>query len=145
MLNYLIRRLLIGVMTLVLISFLIYGLIRHMPGTPLTADPTMMDPRAQLSDAEIKRLERLYGLDKPWYEAYWVWLGNVVRLDLGRSISQNNAPVAGLIAERLPATLLLSVSSLVLTYLLSIPIGLWSTVHAGSARERTVSTLLYML
>jgi peptide/nickel transport system permease protein len=105
----------------------------------------MMDPRAQLSDAEIKRLERLYGLDKPWYEAYWVWLGNVVRLDLGRSISQNNAPVAGLIAERLPATLLLSVSSLVLTYLLSIPIGLWSTVHAGSARERTVSTLLYML
>jgi peptide/nickel transport system permease protein len=145
MLHYLIRRLLISLVTLVLISFLIYGLIRHMPGTPLTADPTMMDPRAQLSDAEIERLERLYGLDKPWYEAYWVWLGNVVRLDLGRSISQNNAPVAGLIIDRMRATLLLSVSSLVLMYMLSIPIGLWATVHSGTARERAVSTLLYML
>jgi peptide/nickel transport system permease protein len=145
MVHYLIRRLLISLVTLILISFLIYGLIRHMPGTPLTVDPTMMDPSAQLSEAEIARLERLYGLDKPWYEAYFVWLSNVLRLDLGRSISQNNAPVAGLIVERMGATLLLSVSSLLLTYFLAIPLGLWATVHAGSARERTVSTLLYML
>jgi peptide/nickel transport system permease protein len=145
MVHYLIRRLLISVLTLLLISFLIYALIRHMPGTPLTADPAMMDPRAQLSEEEITRLERLYGLDKPWYEAYWVWLGNVLQLDLGRSISQNNAPVAGLIVERMGATLLLSVSSLMLTYLLSIPIGLWATVNSGTIAERTVSTLLYML
>jgi peptide/nickel transport system permease protein len=145
MVHYLIRRLLVSVLTLLLISFLIYALIRHMPGTPLTADPAMMDPRAQLSEAEIERLERLYGLDKPWYEAYWVWLGNVMQFDLGRSISQNNAPVAGLIVERMGATLLLSLSSLMLTYLLAIPIGLWATVNSGSFAERTVSTLLYML
>jgi peptide/nickel transport system permease protein len=145
MLQYLIRRFLIGVVTLVLISFLIYGLIRHIPGTPLTADPALMDPSKQLDEQELARLERLYGLDKPWYQAYWVWLGNVVRFDLGRSISQNNAPVAGLIVQRMGATLLLSVSSLLLTYLLAIPIGLWATVHSGTARERTVSTLLYML
>jgi peptide/nickel transport system permease protein len=145
MLNYLIRRLLVSVVTLILITFLIYALIRHMPGTPLTVDPAMMDPSKQLDEAEIARLERLYGLDKPWYEAYFVWLTNVVQLDLGRSISQNNAPVAGLIVERMWATLLLSISSLVLTYLLAVPIGLWATVHAGTIRERTVSTLLYML
>jgi peptide/nickel transport system permease protein len=145
MLQYLIRRFLIGVVTLVLISFLICGLIRHIPGTPLTADPALMDPSKQLDEKELARLERLYGLDKPWYQAYWIWLGNVVRLDLGRSISQNNAPVAGLIVQRMGATLLLSVSSLLLTYLLAIPIGLWATVHSGTARERTVSTLLYML
>jgi peptide/nickel transport system permease protein len=74
-----------------------------------------------------------------------VWLGNVVRFDFGRSIPQNNKPVAQLIVERAPATLMLSITSLVLSYLLSIPIGLWATVRAGTFRERTVSTLLYML
>jgi peptide/nickel transport system permease protein len=144
MLSYLVRRVAIGLLTLLLITFVIYALIRNIPGTPLTADPAMMDPSKQLSPAEIDRLNRLFGLDKPWYEAYFVWLGNVARLDLGKSISQNNAPVSRLIVERMPATLLLSITSMVLTYLLSIPIGLWATVHAGSLRERTVSSLLYM-
>lgn len=145
MFSYLARRFAIALLTLVLITFVVYGLVRFMPGTPLTADPALLDPSKQISKAEIERLNRLYGLDKPWYQAYLVWLGNVVRLDLGKSISHNNAPVARLIAERIPATLLLSVTSLVLTYLLSIPIGLWATMHADTLLERTVSSFLYML
>ncbi len=145
MISYLIRRLALASLTLLLITFVVYALIRHMPGTPLTADPAMMDPSKQISLEEVDRLNRLYGLDKPWYVAYFSWLKNVVQLDFGRSISQNNAPVAELIRERVPATMLLSVSSLVLTYLLSIPLGLWSTVKSGTHPERTVSTLLYML
>ncbi len=145
MLHYLIRRLGIGLLTLLLITFLVYGLVRHMPGTPLTADPSMMDPSKQITPEEIVRLEKLYGFDKPWYQAYFVWLNNVVRFDLGKSISQNNASVSKLIADRIPATMLLSISSLVLTYLFSIPIGLWSTVKSGSKAERTVSSILYML
>jgi len=145
MLHYLIRRTGIGLLTLLLITFLVYGLVRHMPGTPLTSDPSMMDPSKQISPEEIARLEKLYGFDKPWYQAYFIWLSNVVQLDLGKSISQNNASVSKLIADRVPATMLLSVSSLVLTYLFSIPIGLWSTVKAGSKLERTVSSILYML
>jgi len=145
MLHYLIRRTGIGLLTLLLITFLVYGLVRHMPGTPLTSDPSMMDPSKQISPEEIVRLEKLYGFDKPWYQAYFIWLSNVVQLDLGKSISQNNAPVSKLIADRVPATMLLSVSSLVLTYLFSIPLGLWSTVKAGTKLERTVSSILYML
>jgi peptide/nickel transport system permease protein len=145
MFNYIVRRIAVGLVTLVLISFLVYALIRHIPGTPLTADPAMMNPGKMPSEADIKRWERLYGLDKPWYQAYFVWLGNVVRLDLGRSIPQNNTPVLELIAKRAPATLLLSVTSLLLSYLLSIPIGLWTTVRSGTFRERAVSTVLYML
>ena len=64
-----------------------------MPGTPLTTDPAMMNPGKMPSQVDIKRWEQLYGLDKPWYQAYFVWLGNVVRCDLGRSIPQNNKPV----------------------------------------------------
>ncbi|HEY4233357.1 MAG TPA: ABC transporter permease [Lacipirellulaceae bacterium] len=145
MLHYLVRRILIGLLTLLLISFVVYALVRHIPGTPLTSDPAMMNPSKMPSPADIKRWNHLYGLDKPWYEAYFVWLRNVVRLDLGQSIPNNNRAVLSLIGERVPRTLMLSATSLVLAYLLSIPLGLWSTVRSGSTVERTVSTALYML
>lgn len=145
MFNYLVRRIGIAILTLWLVTFIIYGLIRAMPGTPLTADPMMMDASKQVSPEEIARLEKLYGFDKPWYQAYWVWLGNVVQLDFGKSIPRNNRPVFDLIMQRAPATLLLSVTSLVLTYLLSIPLGLWSTAKSGTGAERSVSTVLYAL
>lgn len=145
MFNYLVRRVALGLLTLLLISFVVYALIRHIPGTPLTIDPTMMNPGKMPSAEQIRLRAQLYGLDKPWYQAYFIWLGNVVRFDLGRSIPQNNKRVAQLIAERAPATLILSVTSIFLSYVLSIPIGLWTTVRSGTFRERTLSTLLYML
>jgi len=145
MYSYLVRRLLIGLVTLLLVTFFIYGLIRHMPGTPLTADPLMMDPSRMPSEEEIARLEKQYGLDKHWTVAYFVWLGNVVQFNLGESITYNRRAVSELILDRAGPTLLLSTSSLLLTYLLSIPIGLWATVKSGTFFERTVSTLLYML
>ncbi len=145
MFHYLARRVALAILTLLLITFVVYALVRHMPGTPLTSDPAMMNPGRMPSPEQIERLNRLYGLDKPWYQAYFIWLGNVARGDLGRSIPQNNKQVSRLIVERMPATLMLSVTSLVLTYLLSIPLGLWITVRSGTFRERTVSTALYML
>ena len=143
MLDYLIRRLLIGVFTLLLITFVIFALIRKMPGTPLTIAQGG-DPSRALSQADLARLEKIYGLDKPWPQAYAVWLGNLARGDLGRSISRK-IPVSNLIADRIGPTLLLTLTSLVLTYLLAIPLGLWSTVRSGSFSERTVSVVLYML
>jgi peptide/nickel transport system permease protein len=145
MFSYLVRRLVLAALTLVLISFVIYALIRHMPGTPLTTDSTMMDPSKQISEVELHRLNKLYGLDKPWYQAYFVWLGNAVQLDFGKSIPRNNVSVAKLIGERIPATLILSATSLLLTYLLSIPLGVRSSVKSGTRAERSLSTLLYML
>jgi peptide/nickel transport system permease protein len=145
MFNYLVRRVLLGVLTLLMITFVIYALIRAMPGTPLTTFSETMNPGKMATIEDIKRREAFYGLDKPWYVAYFTWLGRTVQGDLGNSIPKNNAPVSQLIAERVPATLMLSVTSLVLTYLLSIPIGLWSTVQSGRLGERTGSTVLYML
>ena len=70
-----------------------------MPGTPLTVDMAQMNPGQMASPDDIKRFERLYGLDKPWYEAYFIWLGNVVRGDFGRSIPQEQPAGARLIIE----------------------------------------------
>lgn len=145
MINYLIRRLGIAVLTLWLVTFVVYGLIRSMPGTPLTTDPRMMDPSKQISKEEEERLNKQYGLDKPWPIGYWSWFGKAIRGDLGISIKKNNKPVIDLILEKAPATLMLSVPSLVLTYVLSIPLGLWSTAKSGTLAERTSSTLLYAL
>ena len=145
MTSYIIRRLGIGVLTLLLITFLLYGLLRSMPGSPVTADQAQMNPSKMLSKEEKAKLDRLYGLDKPWYQAYFHWMKNVLQGDFGVSFSRNNKPVGALIVERMPATLLLSSTSLVLAYLLSVPIGLWSSARADSGAERTASTALYML
>src|SRR5688500_13744955 len=78
MLQYVVRRILIGTLTLLLVTFVIYALIRKMPGTPLTMDPAMMNPNFMPSEEEIERLNRQYGLDKPWYVAYFIWLDNLI-------------------------------------------------------------------
>lgn len=144
MLNFLIRRTAIALLTLLLITFVVYGLIRFMPGNPLTQDLSRLDPGKVMKPEDFERLNKIYGLDKPWYIAYGDWLGNLARLDLGRSFSRKR-PVVDLIAERIYPTLLLSISSLVITYLLAIPIGLYASARSGRTDERIVSTILYML
>jgi peptide/nickel transport system permease protein len=144
MLNYLIRRIFFGLATLLVITFAVYALIRHMPGTPLTLDLAEMSLDQQISPSEMKRLERQYHLDRPWYVGYWLWLGNLGQGELGRSIKEKK-PVSQVIGERVPRTLLLSGTSLILAYVLSLPLGLYSTARSGKIDERIVSTLLYML
>ncbi|MCH2362373.1 MAG: ABC transporter permease [Pirellulales bacterium] len=144
MLNYLVRRILIGAFTLLLITFVIYGLIRHMPGNPMDTDPAMMDPSKMISKADLERLLAVYGLDKPWYEAYFTWLKNACTFEFGTSFSVKK-PVLALIKDAIGPTLQLSITSLILTYLLALPMGLYSTVRSGKTEERAMSFVLYML
>lgn len=144
MLTYVVRRLFIGCVTLLLVTVLVYWLIRHMPGTPLTMDMAVQSTEKKISANDLKRLNRIYGLDKPWHVAYFQWLNNLAYLDFGRSFGQKR-PVLTVVGERIGPTLVLSATSLFLTYLLSVPLGLWSTAHRGTLREQVVSMLLYML
>ncbi|MEQ8786863.1 MAG: ABC transporter permease [Pirellulaceae bacterium] len=144
MLNYIIRRLFIGLITLWLITFVVYGLIRAMPGTPVDNQMAMLDPSKEISQADRERMEKLYGLDKPWYVAYFVWIGNVARGDLGNSIPRHQT-VATLIAQRIGPTLMLSGTSLFLSYLLAVPMGLFATAKSGTLSEQVPSVGLYML
>jgi peptide/nickel transport system permease protein len=144
MLTYLTRRIAIVLITLLLITFVVYGLIRNMPGNPLTQQMSRLDPGKMISADDFERLNKIYGLDKPWYVAYGDWLGNLARLDLGRSFSRKR-PVVDLIVERMGPTLMLSVTSLVLAYLLAVPLGLYASARSGRTDERSMSTLLYML
>ncbi|MFM7041809.1 MAG: ABC transporter permease [Planctomycetaceae bacterium] len=143
MATYLLRRVLLGVLTLLVITCFVYGLARAMPGTPLTVQ-LGEDPSRKLNPEDQERLRRIYGLDKPWYMGYAQWLGNVVRGDLGRSITRKQ-PVTSLIAERIGPTFLVSGTALVLIWLLAIPLGLYASARSGHADERTASLLLYVL
>jgi peptide/nickel transport system permease protein len=144
MLTYLVRRLLLGAVTLLVVTMIVYGLIRNMPGTPLTMAAENIDPSRKISEEDYKLMEKAYGLDLPWYKAYFVWLGNVLSGDLSTSFRERR-PVSHVILQRLGPTLLLSGLSLLLEYLISVPIGLYSTMRSGKWDERFISVLLYVL
>jgi peptide/nickel transport system permease protein len=114
-----------------------------MPGTPLTLADSE-DASRKISKDDLDRMAKIYGLDKPWPVAYVQWLGNLARGDLGRSISRK-LPVTQLIRERIGPTLLLSGVSLLLTYMLSVPLGLLMLARSGRADGETLSTFLYVL
>jgi len=142
--GYLIRRVLLGLLTLLLITMVIYTLIRLMPGNPLATDAAMMNPENMPSEEDIQRMRAAYGLDKSIPEAYLHWLTNMVQGDFGSSFSEKK-PVLEVIGSRVTNTLLLTVPSLILAYVLAIPIGLFSTWRSGKVDERLIGVGLYML
>ena len=142
--TYLARRLLLGLLTLVAITFIVYGLARNMPGTPLTVQLGESDPSRKLNPEDQERMQRIYGLDRPWPEGYVRWLGNVLRGDLGRSLSRKQ-PVTTLIRERIGPTLLVSGTAFLLAWMLAIPLGLFASARSGRPDERLLSLLLYVL
>jgi len=144
MATYFLRRLLLGITTLVVITGFVYGLARNMPGTPLTVQLGETDPSRKINPEDQERLRKIYGLDKSWPVGYAQWLGNLLQGDLGRSISRKQ-PVTQLIAERIGPSFLISGTSLLLTWLISVPLGLYASARSGRFDERASSLLLYVL
>jgi len=87
---------------------------------------------ASVSEEDLAGLRAMYGLDQPWYIQYFKWLIRFLQGDLGRSFSWNNQPVSQLIWERLPMTIVVAFGSLVVTYVIAIPIGVYSAVRQYS-------------
>jgi len=136
MVGFIVRRLL-GMIPLMLgITFLTFAIVQLVPGSPLSRLRT--DPRVRGQD--IERLEKVYGLDKPWPVQYVQWLGNLVQGDLGISLT-NYRPVADRILNVLPNTLLLTTVSFVLALLLAVPLGINSAVRHNTSFDRGVTLL----
>ena len=106
MANYFVRRFLLALLTLLFITFVVYGLIRLMPGDPILMKMATASPDHPLRIAELEKMRAMFGLDKPWYTAYWHWLGNLVRGDLGDSISRP-VRVSEVIGQRIGPTLVI--------------------------------------
>ncbi|MBA7672168.1 Inner membrane ABC transporter permease protein YejB [subsurface metagenome] len=124
MIKYIIRRLLLMIPTLLAISIISFVIIQAPPGDFLTTYVSQLRAMGQVIDsAEVESLRIRYGLGKPIYVQYFKWMWGIVRGDLGRSMEWNQ-PVARLIAQRLPWSILISLTSLLFVYIVAIPIGI---------------------
>ncbi|MBR6625056.1 MAG: ABC transporter permease, partial [Mailhella sp.] len=121
-----------------LVSFFVIHLA---PGSP-TDMQTSLNPLA--GDMVRERLNALYGLDRPLLEQYWDWLKRLACLDFGVSLSTDARPVMDKILERMPLTVGMNVISLLLTLLISIPVGIVSAVKRGSFLDRALTVLVFL-
>ncbi len=144
--DYIIKRLILLIPTLLGITIITFFIIQLAPGNPV--ERKLQFEEGVKSEAITKEIveetKRLYGLDKPIYERYWIWLKQIATLDFGRSY-KDHRPVIDKIAERLPITITLNVISIILIYLTAIPIGIYSAVRHGSLGERASTFVLFVL
>lgn len=132
MLQYVIRRLLIMIPTLLAISLVAFIIIQLPPGDYLTTVITNAAARGETIDpAEVARLERQYGLDKPIVLQYFDWLGGLLVGDWGYSFEYNR-PVSELIWERIGWSFVISLLSLLVVWFVAFPLGVFSAVRQHS-------------
>ena len=119
MARYIVKRLMTAIVAFFGITIITYFLASLMPGTPLDM---LVQPGSGLSPEEIAEIEHRMGLDQPLIVQYFYWLGNLLQGNFGTSYSQYR-PVWDLMMDRIGPTLLLSISSLVIALLISVPLG----------------------
>jgi len=135
MLNYVIKRLISIIPVLIGISLLLFFMLRMLPG-----DPAQVLAGQMATPQEIQNIRSQLGLDKPIYQQYAIYMGNLMRLDLGRSARTQN-PVFEEIWARLPNTMLLAVVAIGLACLFGIPAGIISAVRPYSWIDYTVTII----
>ena len=135
MANYIIRRIFVGLLTLLLTIIGISLLIHIVPGDPID---TFMGNEGGLENPEqIARIRRLLGLDLPLWMQPIVYLKNILAGDLGQSIFMVT-PVAELLLSRLPATLSLAVFSLFIAIIIGLPFGFFAAYNRGTWIDNTL-------
>lgn len=151
--TYALRRALLMIPTFVGVTFIAFAIILLAPGDPVDlyfagglaagaqgASPERLADIAKAKETERKRL----GLDRPIPVQYALWLGRLATLDLGDSF-KDKRPVWDKIRERLPVTITLNLVSILLTYLIAIPIGIYSAVRPDSWFDSLSTTANFML
>ncbi len=139
MTGYYLRRLLLSMVTLFLITATVYAAMRLLPGNPTWSDEPVASP-------QIEAWLQKYHVREPIPVGYVRWLWDLARLDLGVSLGvQPGRPVSALVADALPYTLLLGCTSFTLTLVLAIPIGIASAWRPGSPGAKAGAGLLYAL
>lgn len=139
--KYVIRRLLGMIPTLAVISVIVFVVVQLPPGDIVTATlEQLTSSGVDMSDERVQNLRAQYNLDQPIPLQYLYWIGNFITGDMGFSYLFVR-PVNELVWERLGYTLLISVGALIFTWLLALPIGIYSAVRQYSAADYTFTTI----
>ena len=136
MTQYIIRRLFYVVLSAAVLSVVAFIIIQLPPGDFVTRFVYQMEQRGLVVDeAMMRALYQRFGFDRPLHEQYFKWIGNIVlRGDFGESMAFN-APVSELIGERFLLTVTISISTLIITYIIAVPIGIYSATHPYSVGD----------
>lgn len=122
--NYLVRRLLLFIPTLFLVSVIIFVIIRVVPGDPALA----ILGESQYTMEEYLSIRAMMGLDKPIFVQYWDWIsGIMLRFDFGQAI-RNNVPVAAELKNRFPLSMEIAVLTMLISLSIALPVGVFSAL-----------------
>jgi len=154
-LTYLLRRLLVMIPTLLGITAVVFVIINLAPGSPIEqklqairfagGSGSGIGGRGEsgVSDAVVKAMQKQYGFDKPLPVRYGIWLKNLAQFDFGNSFKYEE-PVVDVITSKFPVSIQFGIASLILTYLISIPLGIFMALKEGKPFDVVASFLLFV-
>lgn len=155
MYKYLLKRLLIMIPTLVGVTLVVFAVINLAPGSPVEQKLQQMRfggssttdssgrGSSTVSDEVMAALNKQYGFDKPIHTRYFIWLKNIVTFDFGESFTYEE-PVIDVITSKFPVSIMFGIASLILGYIVSIPLGIIKAVKHESAFDKLTSFLLFL-
>jgi len=144
MLAYILRRLATMIPTLFIVSIITFIIIQLPPGDYFTTLQAEIAETGGGQDKEvIKKLQEIYGLDKPLHVQYLRWIAGWPRLDFGYSLGWN-APVWNVVASKLAFTIFLGALSLIFMVVISLPIGIYSATHQYSVGDHVLSAVGFL-
>lgn len=142
--------------TLLGVTIVVFAIVNLAPGSPVEQRLQQMrfagsadapsaagSGNATVSQEILDALNKQYGFDKPVYERYWIWLKNLSRLDFGESFTYEE-PVIDVIMSKFPVSLQFGIASLILSYLISIPLGVYKAIKDGSTFDHLSSFFLFL-
>lgn len=139
--QFIIPRFLYMLITMFFVSIVGFVIINLPPGSYLDVYREQLESQGTTTTAsQLETIVDQYGLDQPIYVQYWKWVSGFVQGDFGRSFAYNK-DVSELIWERLALTVLISISTLIVTWIIAIPIGIYSATHQYQASDHFFTTI----
>jgi peptide/nickel transport system permease protein len=130
MVNYLISRVLQGILVIFLISVVTFVIMRMMPGDPVRL--LLGEGAIKITQEQIDNIRSKWGLDRPYHEQYLIWASGMLRGDFGESLIRRGVPVRDMIFEAMPVTGYLNLMAITVALVLSIPAGIVAAVRRNS-------------
>ncbi len=144
MASFLIRRIFYAIIMLIVVSFVSFLIITLPSGDFMDQKIAELQARGDRSaEMRVDELRERYGLDKPLLTQYWLWISNFVQGDFGLSFEYDR-PVRDLIGQRLTLSLLLSLTTLTVTWAIAIPVGVYSAVNQYSIGDQIATTIAFV-
>ena len=142
--SFIIRRVFYAIIMLIVVSFVSFIIISLPAGDFMDQKIAELQARGDQSASQrVDQYRERYGLDKPLLTQYWIWISNFVKGDFGISF-EFERPVRELIGQRLALSIVLSLSTLILTWAIAIPLGVYSAVNQYSVGDEIITAIAFI-